>query len=53
MPSATVILFKRVFKLREIVESTCNCDLVIFFIDYNYTRTKNLNYNYSYMKTSN
>jgi len=28
MPSVTAILFKRFFELCEIVESTCNCNLV-------------------------
>jgi len=31
MPNVTVILFKRFFKLCEIGESTCNCNLVNCF----------------------
>ena len=50
MPNVTMILFKHFFKLCEIGECTCNCNLVNFCTNYNYTRTKNLNYNYNYVK---
>jgi len=60
MPSVTVILFVRFFEIWEIVESTCNCNLVKTFINYNYnynyTRTKisiTITCNYNYVKICN